>query len=101
MYNMASATIKRRKLDLNAKEGWSAVAFLALAQLAVTWSLGEAGSGEGLTSLVFVILGAIAASFFLTKGHLPWSLAHLSSLIWLRLERHSHRLPLAGLIHFS
>ena len=79
---MVSMSIKRRKLDLNVREGWSAFVFLALALLTVTWSLGEAGYGEGLKSLVFVTLGALAASFFLAKSHLPWPLAHLFGLIY-------------------
>jgi transglutaminase-like putative cysteine protease len=74
--------IKGRRLELNMEEAWSAFIFLALALLMVTWSMSEAGYGEGLSSLVFVTLGAIAASLFLTKSRLPWVLAHLFSLIY-------------------
>jgi transglutaminase-like putative cysteine protease len=63
-------------------EGWSAFVFLALALLIVTWSMSEAGYGEGLESLVFVTLGAIVASLFIAKSSLPGFLAHLFSLIY-------------------
>jgi transglutaminase-like putative cysteine protease len=63
-------------------EGWSGFIFLSLALLLVTWSMSEAGYGEGLDSLVFVTLGAIVASLFLVKSRLPGLLAHLISLIY-------------------
>ncbi len=77
-----TGALKRRRLELNMAEGWSAFVFLALALLLVTWSMSEAGYGEGLDSLVFVTLGAIAASLFLVKSRLPGLLAHMISLIY-------------------
>lgn len=78
----ATGTIKRKSFELNMQEGWSAFVFLSLALLMVTWSMSEAGYGEGLDSLAFVSLGAIVASLFLAKSRLPWLLAHLFSLIY-------------------
>jgi hypothetical protein len=58
--------------------------------------MSEAGYGEGLSSLVFVTLGAVVASLFLVKSRLPWILAHLISLIygisWISFVI-SHQLP--------
>ena len=79
---MTTVALKRRRLELNMDEGWSAFVFLALALLLVTWSMSEAGYGEGLESLVFVTLGAIVASLFIAKSRLPGFLAHLFSLIY-------------------
>jgi hypothetical protein len=73
---------KRRGFELNMEEGWSALILLALALLMVTWSMSEAGYGEGLDSLVFVTIGAIVAGLFLAKSRLPWFLAQLFSLIY-------------------
>ena len=79
---MASTTLKRRKLDLNMHEGWSAFVFLSLALIIVTWSINEAGYDESLKHLIFVTLGALAASLFLSKSRFPWFLAHASSLVY-------------------
>jgi transglutaminase-like putative cysteine protease len=79
---MTTAALKRRRLELNMQEGWSAFAFLSLALIMVTWSINEAGYDESLGHLVFVTIGGIAASLFLVKSRLPWFLAHLISLVY-------------------
>jgi len=79
---MTSVALKRRRLELNMQEGWSAFAFLTLALVMVTWSVGEAGYGEGLGTLVFVTMGAALAGLFLAKSRFPWFLAHIFSLIY-------------------
>ena len=79
---MTATALKRRKLELDVSEGWSAYIFLALALIIVSWSLSEAGYGEGLDTVVLVTLGAVVASLFLAKSRLPWFLAHLFSLVY-------------------
>jgi transglutaminase-like putative cysteine protease len=79
---MTTAVLKQRKFDLRMHEGWSAFVFLSLALIMVTWSISEAGYDEGLKSLVFITAGAIVASLFLAKSHLPWFLSHLFSLVY-------------------
>ena len=79
---MASIALERRRLDLRMHEGWSAFVFLSLALLMVSLSISEAGEEASLEHLVFVTVGAITASLFLTKSRLPWFLTHLISLVY-------------------
>jgi transglutaminase-like putative cysteine protease len=79
---MTIAAIKQKRIDLDLKEGWATLVFLALALIVVTWSMSEAGYDEGLNSLMFVTLGAIAAGLFLAKSHFPGPIAHLFGLVY-------------------
>lgn len=79
---MTTTTIKRRRLEWNMDEGWSAFIFLALALIMVTWSINEAGYDASLRHLVFVTMGSILGGILLAKSRVPALLSHLVSLIY-------------------
>ena len=79
---MASLALKRRKLEFDLQEGWSALIFLSLALMIVAWSINEAGYDQEMISLTFVTIGALVLGLFLAKSQLPWPLAHIFSLIF-------------------